>query len=181
VRVTAVLRGKVFTNVRLVTEEVRRLVAGPRLRRTGIVPPSPHIESVMHYKRIVPTLLLLVAAAWFLPSALVSIPEKQISVCRPSGITELQDLEEDSHLLAVHVEVNALYAANPDLTLGELISSLQATHESVQKEVETVDYYYRIEENGTVRRVCTLTTVVAVTDLAQILPVFVRVDETLDI
>lgn len=139
---------------------------------------------MQHQRLIAPLLFVsLVATLAFanLSFTLVSVPEQTVAVCRAPGHTHLQDIEDDAYLAAVQAEVTGLYASNPDATMAELMGHLRASHQNVHKVAEVIEYFYEIDSNGVAQRVCRLRRTIAVNDPAQIVPVYVEVDVTVDV
>lgn len=135
----------------------------------------------MKHQRILAAFLFAFATFAVLPSANVTLPEKTFSVCRANVIDEFQDIENDAYLAAVSAEVSAFAAADPNLTVTELVDALEQSHTAIFKVHEQLEYFYVQDHNGNIRRVCRETTVVAIIDPTQIVPVHVRIENTVDV
>jgi hypothetical protein len=142
----------------------------------------------MHYqKRILTALVaglallltsLLTTSAAFPPS-----PTTSITLGRPQPFTYLQDLEQDAVLNALRVEVEVFCR---DMGPGEFSPEavkqhLCQTHDFVIENENRREYYYVIDEDGIMRRVCTSAIRLSVFEGGQIDPVLVSITQTIDV
>lgn len=139
----------------------------------------------MHLQRLLALAACTLAACALLPTLTAfnapSIPQTTLAICRAQPIVHFDDIESDSYLAAIQAEIATLTGAQPDITIPQLMDELSSTHQVVTKGQEQIEYFFYTDADGVEHRICRLSSVITVVDPAQIVPVHVRVDVTVDV